>query len=176
MHLVLRCSVGSVSLSLLGKLDAADILKLKPSLEHALPRFRTPRKRAACHTAVIQYMDASGHMSLPGFTVKNLIHPLASRQSWIAQKFGTVPSGGKHPGIDQRVTLDWKRLETIEVGLAVLLPFERAKDPLVTKETQLGRAAFLGKVLFVALIDMPSFLRGRAPKIVEMHPMGQHSL
>jgi hypothetical protein len=58
----------------------------------------------------------------------------------------------------------------------VRLPFERAKDPLVIKETQLGRAAFLGKVLFVALIDMPPSLRSRAPETVEMYPIGQLSL
>jgi hypothetical protein len=166
--LVLHCSVGPVSLSALGELNAVDILKVKSSLEHALPRFRTPRQCAAGHTAVVQYLDAFSHMSFPGFTVKNLIHPLAGRQSWIAQTSRTVPSSGKRPVIDQRVTLDWKRLRAVEVGLAVRLPFERARDPLVTKETQLGRAAFLGKVLFVALIDMPPSLRSRAPETVEI--------
>jgi hypothetical protein len=108
-------------------------------------------------------------MNLPGFPIKNLIHPLAGQQNWIVQTSGTVPSGGKRPTIDQRVTLEWKRLGGIEVGLAVLLPFELANDPLTTKETQLGRAVILGKVLFVARIDMPP------SKQVKMHPMGQLS-
>ena len=133
--LILYCSVGPVSLSTLRELNAVDILKVKPSLKHALLRFRTPRQRAAGHTAVVQYLDALSHMSFPGFTVKNLIHPLAGRQSWIAQTSGTAPSIGKRPAINQRVILDWKRLRVIEVSLAVRLPFERAKDPLVTKET-----------------------------------------
>jgi hypothetical protein len=50
------------------------------------------------------------------------------------------------------------------VSQAVRLPLERAKDSLVTKEIQLGRAAFLGNVLFVTLIDIPPSLRGRDPE------------
>ena len=62
------------------------------------------------------------------------------------------------------------------MGLTVLLPFELVKDPLVTIETQLSPAAFLGKILFVARIDVLPSLRGRAPKAVQIHPFGQPSL
>jgi hypothetical protein len=80
-HLVPAAALDRSSLSPFGILDFADALKVKVSLAHALPRFCTRWKRAACHTAAVQYLDISDHISHPGFKVKNLVHPLASRRS-----------------------------------------------------------------------------------------------
>jgi hypothetical protein len=154
------CNVGAVSLCPLAKLDAVAILKVKPSPEYALPRRRAPWKRATHHTAVVQALDTSGDMVLPGFLVEALFHPLAGRKSQIAQVDRTVPSSGERPAIHQGVTLNWKRLGAVQMGLAVVLPFEPTKDPLVTIETQLGPAACFGKILFVARIDMLPSQRG----------------
>lgn len=74
-------------------------------------------------------------MILLVFFVGELFHPLAGRKSLVAQADRTAPSSGKCPAIYQGVTLNWKRLGAVQMGLAVLLLFERAKDPLVTKET-----------------------------------------
>jgi hypothetical protein len=95
--LICCCSVGVVSHCPLAKLDAVDILKVKPSLKHTLPRRHTPRKRAAHRTDIVQALDISGDMVLPNFLIGELFHPLAGRKSQVVQVNRTVPSSGKRP-------------------------------------------------------------------------------
>jgi hypothetical protein len=140
---------------------------MEPSLQHTLARRRTPPKWASHHIAIVQLLEIDGHMILLAFFVDKLFHLLTGRNSPVAQADSTVLSSGKRPTIHRGSILNWKHLGAVQMDLAVLLPFERAKDPLVIKETQL---ALLGKILFVARRDMLSSLHGQVPKMVQIHP------
>ena len=106
-------------------------------------------------------------MILLAFFVDKLFHLLAGRNSPVAKADWAVLASGKRPTIPRGSILNWKHLGAVQMDLAVLPPFERAKDPLVIKETQL---ALLGKILFVARRDMLSSLHGQVPKMVQIHP------